>query len=290
MTCFPLQFHSHSQIQLIKPGSFYILGLLFVGLLVDSTDGRLLGANAYADVSASPFVIVGINAGLHGFDSFMNVIILISVISIGVSAVYGGSRTLTALAQQGFAPKIFTYIDQSGRPLFSVGIILAFGAIAYVSLAEAGAEVFAWLQAISGLAALFTWGSICLAHIRFRTAWRHNGHTTDEIPFRAIFGVAGSWVGLILCVVVLAFQFFKSICPPKGGYGDAQSFFKDMLALPMVIFFWLCGYIWKRTGWIRIDQIDVDSGRRELDWDEIRGYRAELAAQPTWKRVLHIFF
>ena len=31
----------------------------------------------------------------------------------------------------------------------------------------------------------------------------HQGHTVDEIPFQAIFGVTGSWIGLILCVVVL---------------------------------------------------------------------------------------
>lgn len=87
---------------------FYILGLFFVGLLIDSTDDSLLGANPYADVNASPFVLVGKYAGLRGFDSFMNVIILVSVVSIGVSGVYGGSRTLTALAQQGYAPKVFS--------------------------------------------------------------------------------------------------------------------------------------------------------------------------------------
>lgn len=92
---------------------FYILGLFFVGLLIDSTDENLLGANPYADVNASPFVLVGKYAGLHGFDSFMNVIILVSVVSIGVSGVYGGSRTLTALAQQGYAPKVFTCTSSS---------------------------------------------------------------------------------------------------------------------------------------------------------------------------------
>lgn len=185
---------------------FYILGLFFVGLLVDSSDPRLLGASPYADVNASPFVLVGMYAGLRGFDSFMNVIILVSVVSIGVSGVYGGSRTLTALAQQGYAPTAFTYIDRSGRPLCSVGVILSFSLLAYINLNASGPIVFSWLLALSGLAALFTWGSICLAHIRFRAAWKYHGHTVDEIPFQAIGGVYGSWVGLILVVVVLIAQ------------------------------------------------------------------------------------
>lgn len=194
--------------------SFYILGLFFVGLLISSDDPALLGAKS-DDVQSSPFVLVGKYAGLHGFDSFMNVIILVSVLSIGVSAVYGGSRCLTALAQQGYAPRVFTYVDRSGRPLFSVAIIIAFGLLAYISLNDNGTEVFDWLLAVAGLAALFTWGSICLAHIRFRRAWKHHGHTLDEIPFKAIGGVYGSYMGLILNVLVLLAQVSLYQVPPN---------------------------------------------------------------------------
>jgi yeast amino acid transporter len=241
---------------------FYILGLFFVGLLISSTDENLLGANPYADTNASPFVLVGKYAGLKGFDSFMNVIILVSVVSIGVSGVYGGSRTLTALAQQGYAPKVFTCtyfapsplplvtpnlfplvtlrvfcgtttlsplaetclltsfptdIDRSGRPLWSVSVILLFGCLAYVNLNANGPTVFDWLLALSGLAALFTWGSICLAHIRFRRAWAFHGHTVDEIPFKAIGGVYGSWIGLGLVVLVLIAQVCCTCLPVLFG-------------------------------------------------------------------------
>ncbi len=136
----------------------------------------------------------------------MNVVILVSVISISVSGVYGGSRTLTALAQEGYAPKLFTYVDKSGRPLFSVMFSLVFGGLAYIQLASSSEVVFSWLQALSGLAALFTWGSICLAHVRFRHAWAHHGHTLDEIPFQAIGGIYGSYLGLVLIFLVLAAQ------------------------------------------------------------------------------------
>ena len=185
--------------------SFYILALFFVGLLVPYNDERLLGSGLI-DVTASPFVIVAVDAGIPRFGDFVNVVILFSVISIGLSGVYGGSRTLTALAEQGYAPKIFAYVDRAGRPLASTVFILAFGPIAYVSLASSGETVFAWLQALSGLAALFTWGSICLAHIRFRHAWKYQGHSLDELTFKSAFGIYGSWVGLGLVVLVLIAQ------------------------------------------------------------------------------------
>merc|ERR1712098_900482 len=109
---------------------------------------------------------------------------------------------LTALAQQGYAPKIFTYVDKSGRPLPSVLIHLAAGALAYIQETSTGVEVFNWLLSLSGLAV-----------------------------------------------------------------------------------FWIIGYLWKREGGLKIEQIDVDTGRREIDWDVINAYRAEVASWPKWKRI-----
>jgi yeast amino acid transporter len=54
--------------------------------------------------------------------------------------------------------------------------------------------------------------------------------------------------------------------------------------------FWIVGYFWKRSGWLTIDQIDVDTGRRALDWDAINAYRAEVASWPAWKRFMHKIF
>ncbi|CAG7558311.1 unnamed protein product [Fusarium equiseti] len=268
---------------------FYVVGLLLVGFLVSSTDKRLLNSGNN-DPSASPFVIAASNAKLHGFDSFMNVIILVSVLSIGVSCVYGGSRTLVALSQQGYAPKFFSFIDKSGRPLPAVVSIIAIGALGYISVNGEGNTVFVWLQALSGLAALFTWGSICLCHIRFRQAWKYHGHTLDEIPFKHVFGVYGSWVGLTLIVIVLIAQFYTAMTNIDGSLGTAEGFFQSYLAMPVVIFFYIVGYIWKREGWRKVSEIDLDTGRREHDWVAINAYRENLANGPAWKRVMHHLF
>ncbi|KAF7548411.1 hypothetical protein G7Z17_g7073 [Cylindrodendrum hubeiense] len=268
---------------------FYVLGLLLVGFLVDSTDPRLLNAGS-DDPSASPFVIAIANAGLKGYDSFMNVIILVSVLSIGVSCVYGGSRTLVALAQQGYAPKFFAFIDKSGRPLPAVGLIIACGLLGYISVNGNGNTVFTWLQALSGLAALFTWGSICVCHIRFRQAWKYHGHSLDEIPFQAIFGVTGSWIGLALNVIILIAQFYTALTNTDGSISGAEAFFESYLAAPVVILFYIGGYLWKRQGWLKVSEIDLDTGRREHDWEAIRQFREELAAAPAWKRVLNVLF
>ena len=134
--------------------------------------------------------------GVHGLPSVFNAVILIAVLSVGNSSIFGASRTLTALAHAGQAPKIFKYIDRTGRPLPSVALASLFGLIAYVGVSSAESKVFNWMLAIGGLSTVFTWGSICFAHVRFRKAWVRAGKTVEELPFTTPFGVYGSWFGL----------------------------------------------------------------------------------------------
>ena len=49
----------------------------------------------------------------------------------------------------------------------------------------------------------------------------------------------------------MAAQFFVAIAPPfTSDLNDAEGFFKAYLALPVVLFFWVVGYVWKRKGWV----------------------------------------
>merc|ERR1711881_729002 len=114
----------------------------------------------------------------------------------------------------------------------------------------------------------------------------------DEIPFKAVGGVYGSWIGLLIIFLVLVAQFWTAIAPVGGNSeeGAAYDFFYAYLALPVVLAFWAAGYFWKKQGWLRTHQIDVDSGRREHDWERINAWKAELASMPAWKRLLHAIF
>lgn len=85
-------------------------------------------------------------------------------------------------------------------------------------------------------------------------------------------------------------QFYTAVSPIGVSVGDAEGFFKSYLAAPVVLFFWAIGYAWKREAWLRTPQIDVDTGRRELDWDYINAQRAEMAAWPTWKKWVNKIF
>lgn len=190
---------------------FYVVNLFILGLIVPSDNDTLLGSKG-ANTKASPFVLAIELAGVKALPSIFNVVITLSVLSVANSATYASTRTIQALATQGMAPKFLAYVDRKGRPLPTVILQLLFGLLAFINEAsDTGSVIFTWLLALSGLANFFVWGSICLAHIRFRQAWKHNGHTLDELPYRAMFGVYGSSLGLFLNCICLAAQFYIAI-------------------------------------------------------------------------------
>lgn len=159
-----------------------MVSLTLVGLNVNHKDGQLLNGSSSADATASPFVISIQNAGISVLPSIFNAVILIAVLSVGNSSVYGSSRTIAALAEQGQAPKWMGYIDRSGRPLYAILFSGAWGFLAFIAAAgpDTRNQAINWLISISGLSLIFTWGSICLCHIRFRRAWKLNGHTLGK--------------------------------------------------------------------------------------------------------------
>ncbi|KAG7193126.1 glyceraldehyde-3-phosphate dehydrogenase 1 [Scheffersomyces spartinae] len=267
---------------------FYVISLTLIGLLVPYTDERLVAESSW-DASASPFVIAIKNGGISGLPSVMNAVILISVLSVGNSSVFGSSRTLAALAASGQAPKIFGYIDKNGRPIVGITLQLALGLLCFVVASDKYGEVFDWLLALSGLSSIYTWTAICLSHIRFRRALSAQGRNTDEISYTAQAGVYGSYYGASLNLLVLIAQFWIAIWP-LGGKPDAEVFFMNYVSLPIVFTFYLCHKIWTKNWklFIRAKDIDIDTGRRELDLDlfkqELAEERAYIASLPFYKR------
>lgn len=253
---------------------FYVISLFIVGLILPSNDPDLLGSSG-ANTKASPFVLAIQLAGVSGLPSVFNAVITISVLSVANSCTFGSTRTMQALASRGMGPKFLCYIDSKGRPLWCVLIQLAFGLLAFVNEATAGSTFFTWLLSLSGLSYFFVWGSINLAHIRFRSGWKAQGHTLDELPYKAQFGVIGSWLGLSLNILCLIATFYISLFPIGGNpTGGAQAFFEEYLAAPIVIAlfaFWKI-FKWNKPGhraFKRAHNMDLLTGMRSFDLDPL---------------------
>ncbi|KUJ18626.1 uncharacterized protein LY89DRAFT_581992 [Mollisia scopiformis] len=264
---------------------FYIINLFLVGLIVPENSPLYSGTGA--ESRHSPFVIAIELAGIKALPSIFNAMILISVMSVANSCTFGSTRTFQALAHNGMGPPQFAYVDKKGRPVVVVILQVLFGCLAFINLdTSGGGNVFTWLLSLSGLSSFFIFGSIAVAHIRFRQAWKLNGHSTDELPFRAAFGIWGSYVCAVMNFLCLAAQFYVALYPVGGPNLSATIFFQDYLAGPFIVFLYI---IWKTYSWfkvpahrplyVKISDIDIYTGMRE----EQRGISG-LNADPEYRR------
>ena len=221
---------------------------------------------------------------------------MLAVLSVGNSAVYGSSRTLAALAEQHQAPAFLAYIDRQGRPLAAIAVASILGLLAFLAGGPRHRQeaAFTWMLALSSLSAVFTWASICFAHIRFRKGWSLQGHTLSELAFRSQPGVIGSWIGFIFNVLVLVAQFWVAVTPigykNKTNSELITNFFSLYLALPVTILFYVPYKILYRTPVIRSYNMDLHTGIRELNVEAlIEEEREERKTWPAWKRVYKFF-
>ena len=189
---------------------FYVISLFIVGLIVRADNPNLLNASS-SDTKDSPFVLAIRLTGVKGLPSVFNAVITISVLSVANSCTFASTRTLQALSAHGMAPKFLQYIDKKGRPLWCVLIQIAFGFLAFIGEAKSESTVFNWLLSLSGLSYFFVWSSICLSHIRFRRGWAAQGHSLNELPYQASFGVIGSYIGFTLNCLALIATFYVSL-------------------------------------------------------------------------------
>lgn len=275
---------------------FYMVTLTLITFLVPyDNDNLTSGSSAFA----SPFVIAIQQGGINALASIFNVIVLISLLSIGNSAVYGFSRTILSLAEQGLAPAVFKYVDRKGRPLCGIAASATIGLLAFVAASPKQGEVFAWLVAISALSTLFTWMSCVMAHIRFRMALKKQGRDTSELPYVSLTGFWGSVYATICLIAVLGFQFWVSLFP-LGAPPDPVTFFENYLGAVIVLVFFVGHKIYarvKKGNWdiiTDLDAMDIDTGRRETDFDklqqELQEEKAARRAKPWYWRVFNFLF
>ncbi|KAI1001232.1 Cationic amino acid transporter 1 [Podosphaera aphanis] len=268
----------------------YIVSVIIIGLLVPYDSPQLI-SRTYVDSKASPFIIAIQSAGIKGLDSVMNAAVISTVLSVANSSMYAATRTLTALAEQGQAPRFMAYVDRKGCPVVNIGIVSLFGLLSFFAVTPVRNHVFSWLLAISGLSTIFAWGSICYSHISFRRAWAHQGFQLSDLIYRSPMGTTGSYIGLIALLLILVAQFWLSILPAGNNTmqrpGEkATRFFGACLAVPMMLCFYISYKWWYRTRCVTSSEVDLDTGRNGWESEiQRRACLEEENAWPKWKIV-----
>ncbi|KAF8610773.1 dicarboxylic amino acid permease [Ceratobasidium sp. AG-I] len=263
---------------------FYIGGVFVIGLIVPSTDQSLFVAtSAKTGASASPFVVAANLVHIRVLPHIINAVILIFVMSAANSDLYIGSRTLFALAAEGKAPRIFKRVNRMGVPWPALIFCTLFCFLTFLNVKKSGATVFTYFVNLVTFFGATTWMCIVYTHIRFMKALEAQGISRDSLPYKAPFQPWGAWFALGVTAVITFFKGFDTLIKPM----NVPNFITSYIGAPVFFFMWAGYKLFYRTSVIPPAEVDLVSGKREIDEEEEQFLAAQAAKGPqTWKQKL----
>ncbi len=176
---------------------------------------------------ASPFVQIFADVGVPAAAHILNFVVLTAAVSVYNSAIYSNSRMLYGLAQEGEAPHFFQDLSPRGVPvhgiLASSGITLIVVALNYFLQGK----IFLYLMMIATCAAVISWVTICITHLKFRAYCRKKD---IRVPF---LSPLCPWTNYLCLAFLAGVIFFMTQIP------DLEL---AVLFLPVWILVLFCGY------------------------------------------------
>ena len=262
----------------------YMGSAFFFGVTCPANADGLINGESRA--LKSPMTIAIQNAGWEGGVHLINTFIFVTCLSAVNSSIYIGSRTVLFMAQDEKAPKFLGYTDGRGVPVFAIIFTNLFGALSMMNVSTGASKAYSYIVNLSGVSTFLVWGSISFLHIRFRSAWKTQRRSIDELPFKSLWYPWNAYFGLGANLFLAVVQGWTTLSPfNAGNFVDAYI----LLPLFWVIYF---GYKWWfDTRYWKLWEIDLDEGRRkdrDAEKEEqilMERIEAREKREPGWKRL-----
>ncbi|WP_251519979.1 MULTISPECIES: amino acid permease [unclassified Staphylococcus] len=238
---------------------FYILAIFVIGMLIPYDSSALMGGED--SVATSPFTLVFKNAGLAFAASFMNAVILTSVLSAGNSGMYASTRMLYSMSKDKLAFSAFGKTNKNGVPYIAL-LVTGLLVIGIFVLQHLSGDAYQYIVAASGMTGFIAWVGIAISHYRFRKAFDKQKHDKSKLKYRATLFPFGPIFAGILCVIVIIGQDVDFI---KTGHFDLNRFIITYMGIPVFLVFFLYHKLRYKTKKIPLDKVDL---RQDVQMEE----------------------
>ncbi|KAK4233633.1 amino acid permease/ SLC12A domain-containing protein [Achaetomium macrosporum] len=257
----------------------YMGSAFFFGLTCPADARGLVGGSSRA--LRSPMTIAIQNAGWEAGVHLINAFIFITCLSAVNSSIYIGSRTLLFMAQDGKAPRFLGWTDKRGVPIPAILFTNLCGALSMMNVSTGASKAYSYIVNLSGVSTFLVWGAISLTHIRFRSGWKAQGHTENELPFVSMWYPWNAYFGLFANIFLALIQGWSTFAP-----FDAGLFVDAYILLPLFgVIYVMYKFIFKTKLW-RSREMDLQSGRRrDLDEGKHLDHGQSSGPQPLWSRI-----
>ncbi|KAI8890794.1 hypothetical protein K501DRAFT_167815 [Backusella circina FSU 941] len=257
---------------------FYILTIFLLGMCLPYNNPDL--ANEDGDPGTASFTLVFELAGIQVGADIINAVILVSVLSAANSSLYTCSRTLLGLAKDGNAPKWMSKMNRWGAPYWAVIFSSVVGFACVFASIYSASVAFVWFLSITAVSGFISWWGIAVVHIRFRRAFKAQGRSLDDLPFKAFLYPVSPIIAIALTTFIILGQGYGSFYPQF----DAVTFVTSYIGL-VPVFIWYFGYkIVRRSKVVPLVDVDFETGRvTRLD---VEKDKEEDEILPWYRKVL----
>lgn len=240
---------------------FYIGAIVVISFILPYNDPNLLSSGV-ENIAVSPFTLIFERAGIAAAASIMNAVILTSVLSCGNSGMYASTRMLYAMAMEGKAPKIFKKVNKNGVPLPALILTTVVGMACFLTSLAGDGTVYMWLVNASGLAGFIAWLGISISHYKFRKAFIAQGHSLDELKFKAKWYPFGPILATVLCAVVIIGQGLYAF---SGDTIDWLGILVAYIGIPLFLVLYFGYKFAKKTKMVKPEEADLTKGFAKAD-------------------------
>lgn len=237
---------------------FYILSILLIGLNVPYNYPNL----SKKTTATSPFTIVFTQAGSNAAGSFINAVIMTSVISAGNHALFAGSRLMYTLAVDGYAPRFLGLLNRFQVPWVAVLATSTISGLCFGASYIGAGQLWSWLQNLVGVSNQLSWICIGLSSLRFRAGMKAQG-LEHLLPFRNWTYPVGPILAVGLNIVLVLVQGWSCFSPTFSAV-DFVSYYVELPIMLVMFVFWK---LFKRTKFVHLDQMDLITDRYDLQPD-----------------------
>ncbi|RAH42021.1 amino acid permease [Aspergillus brunneoviolaceus CBS 621.78] len=248
---------------------FYIVSIVLIGLDVPYNYPGLSSKTT----ATSPFTIVFVEAGSTVAGSFINAVIMTSVISAANHALFAGSRLLYTLAVDGYAPRVFGHLNRFQVPWVAVLATSVISGLCFGASYIGAGQLWSWLQNIVGVSNQLSWLFIGVASLRFRAGIRHQ-NLEHLLPYKNWTYPVGPILAVILNAVLILVQGWSCFSPSF----HAVDFVSYYIELPIMFVMFVGWKLFKRTKFVCVDQMDLITDRYNLAHIEGEDADADVAA------------
>jgi AAT family amino acid transporter len=260
---------------------FYVLSVLLIGLNVPWSYHDLSTKTS----STSPFTIVFQMAGAHAAGSFINAVILTSVISAGNHALFAGTRLLYSLSVDSHAPKVFSKLNRNKVPWIAVLATSTVSGLCFGASFIGAGQLWTWLQNLVGVSNQLAWLAIGVTSIRFRGAMELQGKT-HLLGFKNWTYPWGPWISVVLNIVIILVQGWSSFSPSF----TAVNFVSYYVELPVMLVMYLGWKFLKKTKIVSYEKMDLDTDVYVVGEDDFKEMEREKSARGKVESVIRWIF